>query len=47
MRLNDLEAVENPMVRDECWPEYRTKNREDDPAWCDYMNHLIDEARGK
>lgn len=29
------------------WPEYDFESYEAYLAWCDHMNHLIDERRGK
>lgn len=33
------------MTLDEYWPEYRTK--EEDEDWLDYVDRKTDEARGK
>ena len=43
-RLIDLE---NPMVRDELWPEYNESKKYDDPAYWDWVDSEIDQARGK
>jgi hypothetical protein len=42
MNIRDLE---NPMVRDELWPEYSSEP--DDQAYWDWVDSEIDQARGK
>lgn len=41
-----MDQIENPMVRDECWPEYNTIDYEDE-AYLDWWDTQIDEALGK
>ena len=40
-----MRDTENPMVRDECWPEYRSHY--DDEAYLEWLDSEIDQARGK
>lgn len=40
-----MNETENPMVRDECWPEY--DEYDDDESYWDWIDNQTDQARGK
>ena len=44
--MDEWLAGENPMVRDECWPEYKSNYTEDEGYW-EWVDAQIDQARDK
>lgn len=40
-----MEDTENPMIRDDCWPEYCSQ--EEDEAYWEWVDSQIDQARNK